>query len=243
MNIELIGIIAGLVIGASWSGATAAYLFFTRSSRSARNQYVIRLGQLLVGVFAIGSFLLLTRLWEQIGIVRRGPSYYASLYAFVLSSLCVIFFAVRAEIRWRKSSGLDRTSSSADNSQRALITRAGRRKLASILILGLASLGFAAALLARWPRPSSLLLGAGSWLCWFAIFVLLTTARDRAYAVQLQRFVLVAFGCVEISMLALFWKFRDTSSAFASAALIAAVLLCVGATTALLIMRRMMPRS
>lgn len=243
MNIELIGITAGLVLGMSWSGATAAYLFLTRSSRKARNQYVIRLGQLLVGVFAIGSFLLLTRLWEQIDIVRRSHSYYASLYAFVLSSACVVFLALRAEIRWRKASGLDRTSTSLGNSQRAPITRAGRRKLAGILGLGLASLGFAVVLLERWPRPSSLLLGAGSWLCWFAIFVLLTTARDRAYAVQLQRFVLVAFGCVEISMLALFWKFRDTSSAFSSAALIAALLLCVGATTALLIMRRIMPRS
>lgn len=243
MNIELIGITAGLVLGVSWSGATAAYLFVTRFSRRARNQFVIRLGQLLVGVFAIGSFLLLTRLWEQIGIARRGPSHYASLYAFVLSSLCVIFFAARAETRWRKSSGLNRTRAPADNNQRSPITRAGRRKLASILMLGLASLGFAVALLARWPRPSSLLLGAGSWLCWFAIFVLQTTARDRAYAVQLQRFMLVAFGCVGISMLALFWKFRDTSSAFAYAALIAAGLLCAGATTALWIMRRMMPRS
>jgi len=40
--------------------------------------------------------------------------------------------------------------------------------------------------------------------------------------------MLLAFACVEIAVLALFWKFRKTSPAFSSAALIAAVMLCIG---------------
>jgi hypothetical protein len=153
-----------------------------------------------------------------------------------------MFFAVRAEIRWRKSSGLDQTSASPYNTQELQITlSAGRRKLVSLLVLGVVSLGFSGGFLARWPRPLSLFLGAASWLFLFAILVLLTTARDKAYALQLQRFMLMAFACVEISMLALFWKFRNTSPAFSSAALIAAVMLCIGVTAALLVMRRIMP--
>jgi len=33
------------------------------------------------------------------------PAAYVSLYAWVTSSVCVMFIAVRAEIRWRKSIG------------------------------------------------------------------------------------------------------------------------------------------
>jgi hypothetical protein len=110
-------------------------------------------------------------------------------------------------------------------------------------VLGFGSLGFAVGFLVRWPRPASLLLGGASWLCWLGIFVLLTSARDKAYALQLQRFILVVFGCLVISILILFWKFRHTSPAFSSAALITAALLCFGATTALILMRRLMPRN
>jgi hypothetical protein len=114
VNIQLIGIIAGLVFGVSWTALVAAYLFYTRSSRMAHNQYAIRLGQLLVGRLSIGSFLLLLRLWEQIGLVIHTHPHYMPLYAFVLSSGCVVFFAVGAEIRWRKSSGLDQTTRKRD---------------------------------------------------------------------------------------------------------------------------------
>jgi hypothetical protein len=99
VKLQLIGMIVGLVFGVSWTALVAAYLFYTRSSRMAHNQYVIRLGQLLVGGLAIGSFLLLLRLWEQIGLVIHTPPHYTSLYHVVLSSGCVMFFAVRAEIR------------------------------------------------------------------------------------------------------------------------------------------------
>lgn len=242
MKLQLIGLIVGLAFGASWTALVAAYLFYTRSSRMARNQYVIRLGQLLVGGLAIGSLFLLLRLSEQMGLVIHTRPYYALLYAFVLSSGCVIFFVGRAEIRWRKSSGLDRTTTSTDNTKRLMVPPL-RRKFLGLLMLGGASLGLPAGFLMRWQRPGSLYLGTASWLCLFAILVLLTMCKDRAYALGLQRFMLVAFASIEIPMLALFWKFRNTSPAFSSAALAAAVMLCIGATVALFVMRRIMPRA
>jgi hypothetical protein len=242
VKLQLIGMIVGLVFGVSWTALVAAYLFYTRSSRMAHNQYVIRLGQLLTGGLAIGSLLLLLRLSEQIGLVIHTPPYYTSLYAFVLSSGCVMFFAVVAENRWRKSSGLDQTTTSTDNTKRPMVPPL-KRKFLSLLMLGVASLGFSAGFLMRWQRPGSLYLGAASWLGLFAILVLLTTFKDRAYALRLQRFMLVAFTCIEIAMLGLFWKFRASSPAFSSAALAAAVMLCIGATVALFVMRRIMPRT
>lgn len=210
----------------------------------ARNQFAIRLGQLLVGVLGIGSLLLLSKVWEKIGIVVHSPPRHMSLYAFALSSGCIMFFAVRAEIRWRKSSGLDRTSTSPGSTRGLPMTRAVRRTFLGILLIGLLSLCFSVGFLAQWPRPASLYMGAASWLCWFAILVLLVTiARDRANALQLQRFMLVAFACVEIAMLALFWRFRDGSPALSSAALIAAAMLCVGVTAAISAIRWIMPRS
>ncbi len=242
MKIQLIGIIAGLVFGVSWTALVAAYLFYTRSSRMANNQYVIRLGQLLVGGLSIGSLLLLLRLGEQIGFVIRTHPYYMSLYTFVLSSGCAMFLAVRAETRWRKSSGLDQTTTASHNTKGPMLPPL-RRKVLSLLMLGVVSLGFSAGFLIRWQRPVSLYLGAASWLCLFAILVLLTTFKDRAYAFQLQRFMLVAFACIGIAMLGVSWKFRASSPSLSSAALAAAVMLCIGTTVALFVMRRIMPRT
>jgi len=101
---QVTGIIAGLVLGVSWTCLVAAFLYQTRSSRMARNQHVIRLGQILVGGLAVGSLLLLAKLSQRVGLASHTSAHYLSLYAFAFSSSCVIFFTARAEIRWRKSS-------------------------------------------------------------------------------------------------------------------------------------------
>ena len=131
---------------------------------------------------------------------------------------------------------------SSDNTKKPMMPPL-RRKFLGLLMLGATSIGFSAGFLMRWQRPVSLYLGAASWLCLFAILVLLTTFKDRAFALQLRKFMLVAFACIDIAMLGLFWKFRASSPAFSSAALGAAVMLCIGATVALLVMRRIMPRT
>jgi hypothetical protein len=103
----LIAIFAGLLFGSAWVGAMGWYLLLTRSYRQVRNLIFIRLGQLLVGIVSIGTLLLLFSFCDAMGITRQSSPYDAALYAYATSSACAMFFAVRAEIRWRKSVGLD----------------------------------------------------------------------------------------------------------------------------------------
>ena len=58
-------------------------------------------------------------------------------------------------------------------------------------------------------------------------------------ALQLLRFILVTFACIEIVMLIVFWTFCDSLATSASAA----VMPCIGATAALLGTHRIMPRT
>jgi hypothetical protein len=68
---------------------------------------VIGLGYLLIGAVSIGSLLLLFSFCSMMGIVRHSSSDNAALGAYAISSACVIIFAVRGELRWRKRVGLD----------------------------------------------------------------------------------------------------------------------------------------
>jgi hypothetical protein len=240
VNTAAIGVLAGLVIGLLLGGLAAAYLFFTRSFRRAANRYVIHIGQLLVGASLIVGILLLARSWEEIGIVRRSSSGSASLYAFVLGYGSIVFFTIRAEVRWRKGTG---QSQSGSPSPKQPMSASGRRILRSIIILAIVSWVFAIASLVRWPKPSSLYIGVVSWLCWFALLVPISSAKDRAFALQVQRFTMGAFACIEIAMLALYWKYRQTSPSFSLAAFFVALMLCVGASIAFVVMRQTMPRA
>lgn len=240
VGITLVGVFAGLVIGLLLGGLAAAYLFYTRSFRRAANRYVIHFGQLLLGASPIGGILLLARFWEQVGIVSRSSAGSVSLYAFLLGYGCTAFFTIRAEICWRQTT---RQSQSSSPFAKQPMTPSGRRIFRSIVILAIVSWFFAIAFLVRWPKPSSLYLGVVSWLCWFALFVPINSAKDRAFALQIQRFTIAAFACIEIAVLALYWKFRQASPAFSLAALVVALVLCVGASIAFVVMRRTMPRA
>lgn len=123
------------------------------------------------------------------------------------------------------------------------MTPSERRILRWIVILGIVSWGFAIGFLVRWPKPSSLYLGVVSWLCWFALFEPINSAKNRAFALQIQRFALIVFGCMEIALLAMCWKFRQTSPAFSSAAFVVVVVLSIGASVAFVVMRRTMPQA
>ncbi len=107
MTATLIATFAGMLLGSAWAGAVGWYLLLTRSYRQVRNLIVIGLGYVLVGTVSIGSLLLLFSFCDVMGIPRQSSSHYAALYAYTISSTCVMFFAVRAETRWRKSVGLD----------------------------------------------------------------------------------------------------------------------------------------
>jgi hypothetical protein len=70
---------------------------------------VIGLGYVLVGTVSIGSLLLLFSFCDTVGIVPRSSSGNAALSAYTISCTSVILFTIRAELRWRKSVGLDQT--------------------------------------------------------------------------------------------------------------------------------------
>jgi hypothetical protein len=103
----LIAIFAGLLLGSAWAGAVGWYFFLSRSYRQVRNLIVIGLGYLLVGTLGIGSLLLLFSFCDFMGVHHRSSSGNAALYAYTISCACVVFFVGRAELRWRKSVGLD----------------------------------------------------------------------------------------------------------------------------------------
>ena len=58
---------------------------------------------LLESALGIGSLLFLRALNESLGIVRQSTAYYAELYCYAGDGAVVVFFAIRAEMRWRRS--------------------------------------------------------------------------------------------------------------------------------------------
>ena len=72
------------------------------------NQFVIRLGQIIVLATMVGGLFLLHLFDERLGIRRHSPPQYVATYAYVFGCICVLFFVLRAERRWRKSARLDR---------------------------------------------------------------------------------------------------------------------------------------
>ena len=110
VNVIVIACLTGLLLGSASSGVLGCYLRFTRSHRQARNPLVLAVGYLLIGIVALGSLLILLWSDERLGIPRRGDAYHAGLGSYAAAGASVAFFVVRAEIRWRKSSGLDAKS-------------------------------------------------------------------------------------------------------------------------------------
>jgi hypothetical protein len=101
--VEVVAIVAGLLLGVGWASAAAFYLVSTRSYRQQRNLAVIGLGYLLIGILSLGSLFLLLSLCRHLGIGFQSGSHDASVLAYIVGTYCIGFFALRAEIRWRKS--------------------------------------------------------------------------------------------------------------------------------------------
>jgi hypothetical protein len=102
----VIAAVVGLIVGTICFGVLALSLWFTRSYRQARNPIVLGLLYLLFAPLGIGSLLFLRALNESLGIVRQSTAYYAELYCYASAGAVVVFFAIRAEMRWRRSIGL-----------------------------------------------------------------------------------------------------------------------------------------
>ena len=108
MTDTLIGMFAGLLLGCASAGAVGWCLLLTRSYREVNNRLVIRFAQLFVAIAIGGGLMLTLTLIERLGIHRHSSQLYAALWAYIIGGMSVMFFALRADIRWQKSVGLDR---------------------------------------------------------------------------------------------------------------------------------------
>ena len=99
-------IVLGMVLGSWASGVCGWFFWSTRSYRRARNMLVIYIAQLVSLVSVVGSVVLLLTVLGRMGVDRtlQGD---AALWAYAASVACGVFLVVLAEIRWRKSVGLD----------------------------------------------------------------------------------------------------------------------------------------
>jgi hypothetical protein len=100
-------ILLGLALGSAAAIVLALFLLLTRATRRVRNVLAIGVGYVVMGSSAIGSALLLLVVSDRLGIGRHSSQHYAALYAYAISYACGCALAVRGEIRWRRSVGLD----------------------------------------------------------------------------------------------------------------------------------------
>jgi hypothetical protein len=107
-TLALIAIFAGLLLGCASAGTVSWYLLLSRSYRAVKNRIAIRLGQLVTLVSICGGLLLIQVFEAHLGIKRHSAPYYAAVWSFLFGSICVMFFSLRADLRWRKSVGLYR---------------------------------------------------------------------------------------------------------------------------------------
>jgi hypothetical protein len=107
-TLTLIAIFAGLLLGCASAGAVSWYLVLSRSYRAVKNRIAIRLGQLVTLVSICGGLLLIQVFEAHLGIKRHSAPYYAAVWSFLFGFICVMFLALRVDLRWQKSVGLYR---------------------------------------------------------------------------------------------------------------------------------------
>jgi drug/metabolite transporter (DMT)-like permease len=108
MQITLIAALTGVLLGCVLAGAMCWYLVLSRPYRKESNRIATRLGQFLAVISVGGGLFLLQMRDTQLDIKRHSSPYYAAVWAYLFGWICIMFFALRADLRWQKSVGLDR---------------------------------------------------------------------------------------------------------------------------------------
>ncbi|HYL86335.1 MAG TPA: hypothetical protein VE263_19075 [Candidatus Angelobacter sp.] len=107
MAFTLILILLGAGIGGLGSGLMVWYLVVTRPFRRVRSLLAIGFGYIFFLGSSVGSILLMNEVLEWMGVARHSSQRDVTIYAYTASFVCGIFLAVRGEVRWRTSVGLD----------------------------------------------------------------------------------------------------------------------------------------
>lgn len=225
-------IVGGFTLGCASAGAVGCYMLYSRPYRKARNRIVIHSGQAFVLISFLGGLLLLQDLEQHFSIPRHSSSYYAAMYAHVLGLVCVVFFVLRAEFRWRRSVGLV----TSPKSNRPVAPGAYRKLLTSLGILA-PSICFSVAYWVSRPKPISVIFVGISLLFVFAAMIFLGRGIGGAQMREMRTVIFVLAAALFCMFGGLAWKFRKTDVALSSAWLAALAVPCVAALTAFFFMR------
>jgi hypothetical protein len=232
MNVRLILIVGGFALGFGTAGAIGLYMLLTRSYRKARNRVAIHLGQVFVVVSAATGLLLLRELEQSFAVVRHSSAHYSAIYAHVFGLLSAGFLVLRAEFRWRRSSGL----SAPTKSNRPVVPGAFRKFLITLGIMAL-SIGFSIAFWLFRPKPISVVFGGISWLFAFTAMIVGGRAIGGKQMREGRIIIFVLAAALFCMFAALAWKFRDTDPALSYAWLVNLSMPCIVALSAFFFMR------
>jgi hypothetical protein len=81
-------------------------MLFSRPYRKENNRFAIHMAQILGLASICGSLLLIQILDVRLGVEDHSPSYYAIRAAYLIALICVVFFVLRADLRWQKLTGM-----------------------------------------------------------------------------------------------------------------------------------------
>ena len=109
------------------------------------------------------------------------------------------------------------------------------RKSSSASFLVILSMGFAAAFIMQWPKPTAMVLAGISLLAGFGALLAFCKRGEHKYALQARKAIFITSGCFGLAFIALAWKQRQAAPAFSSASLVAAALLGLGAFAAFIL--------
>jgi xanthine/uracil permease len=232
MNVTLILIMGGLLLGCAAAGVIGLYMLRSRPNRKARNRLVILLGQVVVAVSVLTSLVILQKLEQFFSVVRHSSAYYSAMYAYVLGLLFGVFFVLRAEFRWRQASGLV----TATKNNGPVVPGARRRFLIAFGIVAI-SAGFSVAFWVNRPKPISVIFGGASMLFAFAPIIFLGRTLGRAQMKESRNVILVISSAMLCMFGGLAWKLREAEPALSSAWLVTLAVPCVAALLALVFLR------
>jgi hypothetical protein len=223
VNVLLILIFGGFVLGCASAGAVGCCMVVTRPYRKERNRITIHSSQAFVLVSFVAGILLLRTLIDHFSIPPRSSSYYGALYAYVFGLACVVFLVFRSEFRWRRSAGLF----SAVKKTPA-VPGGSRKLLVPFVAFIVLSVGFSIAYWAFRPKPISVIFCAISIVFGFAAIIFSSkTVFDRAQMRELRTGIPVCAAAMSGLFGALAWKFHKTDPALSFAWLTDVGMLCV----------------